>query len=137
MTSLPLPILDADNRAFWTGGAHGHLMISHCNACKHWLHPPVPVCRHCLSTDVTPQPHAGTGTVFSYTVNHQQWLPGQDVPYVLIIVELDDEPGLRFTTRLVGVDPDADVDWIGTRVRAVFEQVDDVWLPLFTPVEAR
>jgi uncharacterized OB-fold protein len=75
--------------------------------------------------------------VFSYTVNHQQWLPGQDVPYVLIIVELDDEPGLRFTTRLVGVDPDADVDWIGTRVRAVFEQVDDVWLPLFTPVEAR
>ena len=135
MTSLPLPALDPDNRAFWTGGEHGQLMISRCNACGHWLHPPVPVCRYCTSTDVEPKPHPGTGTVFSYTVNHQRWLPDQDVPYVLIIVELDDEPDLRFTTRLVGVDPADERDWIGTRVRVTFEQVDDVWLPVFTPVE--
>jgi uncharacterized OB-fold protein len=135
VTSLPLPTLDADNRAFWTGGEHGQLMISRCNACHHWLHPPVPVCRYCLSTDVAPAPAAGTGRVFSYTVNHQQWLPGQHVPYLLVIVELDDEPDLRLISRLVGVDATADVDWIGTRVRAVFEQVDDIWLPLFTPDE--
>jgi uncharacterized OB-fold protein len=133
VTSLPLPMLDHDNRAFWTGGEHGRLMISHCNACDHWLHPPVPVCRYCLSTDVAPRPAAGTGRVFSYTVNHQQWLPGQQVPYVLVIVELDDEPDLRLISRLVGVDANADVDWIGTPVRAVFEQVQDVWLPVFTP----
>jgi len=134
VTSLPLPVLDEDNREFWTAGERGQLMISHCTGCDRWLHPPVPVCRHCLSTAVAPRAALGTGTVFSYTVNHQRWLPDQDVPYVLIIVELDDEPDLRLITRLVGVDPHADTDWIGTRVQAVFEQVDDVWLPLFTPV---
>lgn len=136
MTSVPLPALDPDNRAFWTGGEHGRLMISHCNACRHWLYPPVPVCRHCTSMDVAPKEHPGTGTVFSYTVNHHRWLPDQDVPYVLIIVELDGEPDLRFTTRLVGVDPHDDRDWIDTRVRAVFEQIQDVWLPVFTPDNA-
>jgi uncharacterized protein len=134
VTSSPLPALDPDNRAFWTGGARGQLMISHCSSCGHWLHPPVPVCRFCLSMDVAPRPHPGTGTVFSYTVNHQRWLPDQQVPYVLVIVELDDEPDLRLLSRLVGVDPHADTDWIGSRVRVTFEHVADVWLPLFTPV---
>jgi uncharacterized OB-fold protein len=37
------------------------------------------------------------------------------------------------TTNLVGVEPE-DVQ-IGMPVRVVFELVEDVWLPLFTPVD--
>jgi uncharacterized protein len=40
-------------------------------------------------------------------------------------------PGLRVTTRLVDVDPE--VVTAGIRVAVCFEQVEDVWLPLFHP----
>lgn len=130
--SLPLPALDAENRAFWTGGEHGQLLVTRCTDCRRWLHPPVPVCRFCLSIAVEAEPVSGLGEILTYTVNRQQWVPDLEVPYVLAYVQLDDDPGLRVSTRLVGVKPE-DVR-IGLRVTVVFEQVDDVWLPLFTPV---
>jgi len=65
----------------------------------------------------------------TFTVNHHAWFPGQQVPYVLAIVELEEQPGLRLTTRLVGLEPEE--VRIGLPVRVRFEQVEDVWLPLF------
>ena len=65
----------------------------------------------------------------TYTVNRQQWLASLPPPYVIAVVGLDDDPELRMTTRLVGVDADEAV--IGMRVQVTFEQADDVWLPLF------
>ena len=126
----PRPELNADNRAFWTGGADGRLLVTRCSACGLWLHPPRPVCRRCHSTDVRPEAVSGAGEVVTYTVNRQPWLPDLEVPYVLAIVELGEQPRLRMTTRLVDVDIDA--VHIGMRVRVVFEHVEDVWLPLFT-----
>ena len=52
----PLPALDPGNTPFWTGGSTEQLLICRCGSCRRWLHPPVPVCRFCLSADVTPQP---------------------------------------------------------------------------------
>ncbi|WP_332880671.1 Zn-ribbon domain-containing OB-fold protein [Streptomyces sp. NBC_00564] len=128
---LPLPDAQFESLAFWTGGERGELLIHRCGECGLWLHPPKPVCRRCMSRAVTPQPVSGEGTVYSYTVNRQQWMPDMEVPYVLAVVELAEDPGLRLTTRLTGVDP-SDVR-IGLPVRVVFEQVEEIWLPLFTP----
>lgn len=125
----PLPALDAENTPFWTGGRNGELLIGRCGSCRRWLHPPVPICRFCLSTDVAPEPASGTGVVLSFTVNRQPWLPMLPPPYVIAVIALDDDPELRLTTRLVDVDPEDVV--IGARVRVKFEQADDVWLPLF------
>jgi uncharacterized protein len=74
---------------------------------------------------------SGFGTVYSYTVNYQPWIPDVPVPYTLAIVELDEDYGLRVSTRLTGVEP-GDVR-IGLRVKVVFEHNEDVWLPCFTP----
>ncbi len=126
----PLPALDPGNTPFWTGGADGLLLISRCGACRRWLHPPVPVCRFCLSTDIAPEPSSGRGTVLTYTVNRKQWLPTLPPPYVIAVVGLDDDPELRVTTRLVDVAPE-EVS-IGMRVAVRFEHAGDVWLPLFT-----
>ena len=133
MASFPLPEVGFENEAFWTGGASGELRIHRCRACRLWLHPPQPVCRACYSTDVGPETAAGTGTVVTFTVNRQPWLPGLEVPYVVAIVELDEQPGLRVVTRLVDVDPDT--VRIGLRVAVRFEAIEDVWLPLFAPAE--
>ncbi|MFI5042327.1 MAG: zinc ribbon domain-containing protein [Acidimicrobiales bacterium] len=35
-----LPTLTDHNRAFWTGGATGELLIQRCGACRRWMHPP-------------------------------------------------------------------------------------------------
>jgi hypothetical protein len=72
----------------------------------------------------------GRGTVASFTVNHQDW--GLiEPPYVIAIVELVEQPGLRLTTNLVNIEPDAVA--CGMAVQVHFEQVDDVWFPLFEP----
>lgn len=76
-----------------------------------------------------PRAVSGRGTVLTYTVNHQPWRADLKDPYVVAIVELADQQGLRFVTNIVGTPP-TEVH-IGMPVRVCFEQVEDVWLPLF------
>jgi hypothetical protein len=126
-----LPQLGEHNRHFWTGGAGGELRFLRCRACRHWVHPPAPICPACLSRELAVEAASGRGTVATFTVNHQPWIPGFDPPYVIAIVELPEQEGLRLTTNLVGCAPEA--VRIGMPVRVVFEPYDDVWIPLFEP----
>lgn len=129
----PRPFLDADNAAFWAGGADGALMIHRCRSCRTWFQPPAPVCRNCQSLDVGPERASGRGTVATWTVNVQQWIPGTG-PYVIAWVELAEQPGLRLTTNLVDVESEDVVR--DMPVEVVFEPHPDgdVWYPLFRPV---
>jgi uncharacterized OB-fold protein len=127
-----LPALTPDNAAFWQGGAQGMLRMHHCAACARFFHPPAPGCPRCGSTDVGPRPVSGRGAVATYTVNHQVWTPELADPYVVAIIELVEQPGLRFVSNVVGCAP-AQVH-IGMAVQVCFEQHDDVWIPLFQPV---
>ena len=127
----PLPLLTNENRHFWTGGADGKLLILRCAACGWYLHPPAPICPQCLSSELAPQAVSGSGTVATFTINHQPWQPGVKLPYVVAIVELGEQKALRLTTNIINCPVDA--VHIGQRVRVVFEQHEDVWLPLFEP----
>ena len=131
-TSRVLPRLDSDNRFFWTSGADGQLRLLRCRECAAFVHPPRPVCRHCLSEKVRPEVVPGTGTIDTFTVNHQQWRPGLEVPYVIARVAIDGAPGVYLTTNIVGCPADA-VD-AGDRVRVTFEQHGEVYLPLFEKI---
>lgn len=128
-----LPRLEPETAFFWTSGADGRLRFLRCAACRRFHHPPGPVCPWCLATDVAPEPVSGRGTVHAYTVNHQQWLPGAE-PYAIGLVTIDDQPDIRLTTNLVGVEPDGLM--VGLPVTVRFEQVDDVWLPVFEPARS-
>ena len=46
-------------------------------------------------------------------------------------VELDEQPGLRLSTEIVNIDPEA--VFIGMSVKVVFEQQEEIYLPLFEP----
>lgn len=128
----PLPRLDNDNRAFWTGGAAGELRLTRCGDCASFVHPPRPVCRNCLSENVAPETVAGTGVIDTFTVNYQKWHPKMEVPFVIARVAIDGAPGVYLTTNIVGC-PVEEVD-IGDRVRVTFERQDDVYLPLFEKI---
>lgn len=133
MASRPLPRLDSDNRAFWTGGAEGELRLHKCSDCGEFTHPPRPVCRHCLSENVAPEAVAGTGSIDTYTVCHQKWHPAMEVPCIIARVAVDGAPGVYLTTNIVGCAVD-DVEF-GDRVKVTFEQQEDVFLPLFKKVQ--
>lgn len=124
--------LDADNRAFWTGGERGELLIARCGDCLGFIHPPRAICRHCQSENVAPFAVAGTGTVDTCTVNHQAWAKDMEVPFVIARVRLDDAPGVFLTTNIVNCPVEA-VD-IDDPVRVVFEEQDGLWYPLFEKV---
>jgi hypothetical protein len=80
---------------------------------------------------VDPEAVSGRATVASFTVNHQVWEPGLEVPYVMALVELDEQADVRLVTNIVNCDPGA--VRIGLPVRVTFEASEGVWIPLFEP----
>ena len=134
MTDKPfrlLPKITSENEFFWTAGASGELRFLRCRSCGYYLHPPAPICGRCLSRDVSPQTVSGRGTVYSFTINHQRWNPTVPTPYVIGLVQLDEQDDLRLTTNIVNCEPDAVS--VGMRVRVTFDHDGDVYLPLFEP----
>ena len=130
----PQPRLDADNRAFWTGGADGELRLLRCRDCATFIHPPRPVCRHCLSENVAPQVVAGhrrRSTRSRSTIRNGT--RRSKCPSVIARVAIDGAPGVFLTTNIVGCPVDA-VD-IGDRVRVNFEQQGEIYFPLFEKVD--
>ncbi len=125
----PIPAITDETRAFWTGGADGRLMISRCADCGYLTHPPVPRCPICLSENVAPSPVSGRGTVYSFTINRQQWTPELEVPYVIAVVALAEQSSVRLLTNIVGC-PVEDVT-IGMPVEVEFTDRGEVQLPVF------
>jgi uncharacterized OB-fold protein len=130
-----LPRLDHSNREFWTGGAVGALRFWRCQSCGFYIHPPQPICPIDHSKHLVVETVSGRATLATYSVNYQNWMPGPDLPYVVAIVEIVEQPSLRLTTNLVHCALD-DIE-IGMPLRVTFEHhadpEGDVYLPLFEP----
>ncbi|HVT77101.1 MAG TPA: OB-fold domain-containing protein [Acidimicrobiales bacterium] len=125
-----LPRLDDHNRFFWTSGADGKLRFLRCNDCGYYIHPPLPQCPRCASKDITPSVVTGRGVVHSVTLPHQPW-DGSTEPWSIVLVELDEQEGLRLTSNMVNC-ANENVR-IGMPVHVVFQQYDDVFIPVFEP----
>jgi hypothetical protein len=79
---------------------------------------------------------SGTGTVFTYTVNHQPFNPAVPVPYVIAIVQLDEQADLRIASNIVDCDPDSVYVGLPVEVRFERHEVDNdaVFVPVFAPL---
>jgi uncharacterized OB-fold protein len=130
-----LPKIDEGNRFFWTSGGDGRLRFLRCQNCGYYIHPPLPLCPRCHSKRLEPEAVSGRATVATFSINYQPWMPGPELPYVVAIVEIEEQPEMRLTTNIVNCAPDA--VRAGLAVRVVFEchpdEPDDVYLPLFEP----
>jgi uncharacterized OB-fold protein len=129
-----LPKLHEHNRAFWTGGGDGHLLIDQCTQCSLWVSPPAADCPDC-GGGLVARPVSGHGTVFTYTVNYQPFNPSVPVPYVIAIVELAEQPDLRIASNIVDCEPDS--VYVGLPVEVRFERHeidgDTIFVPVFAP----
>lgn len=127
-----LPTLNERNRFFWQSGKDGCLRFTQCKNCEHYIHPSAPICPKCRSRDVAPAAVSGSGEVATFTINRQAWQAGLEHPFVVALVELVEQPGLRLTTNIVNCQ--VDEVHIGMSVRVLFDHREDVWLPLFEPI---
>ncbi|MDE2302644.1 MAG: OB-fold domain-containing protein [Sphingomonadales bacterium] len=128
-----LPLLEAETAFFWTSGEDAKLRIRHCRACGHWQHPPLARCPKCHGADLAPEPVSGRGRVTSFTVNHQAWTSDEVQAFVFAVIELAEQKELYLFSNVLAA-PEA--MHIGMEVAVRFERHEDVWLPLFVPVEA-
>lgn len=124
----PLPEPSPIDAPYWGSGANGVLRMQTCGACGHVQFPPGRRCAPCGSPDLAWTPLSGTGRVWSWLRFHKPYFPGILVPYIVLRVQLDEGPFLM--TNLVDCgDREPAID---DRVRVVFQQAGDIWLPQFT-----
>lgn len=115
---------------FWNAVERGELTFQRCSSCGQANFDPTPNCRWCLSTDLTWETSAGTGTIESWTVVWRAPLQTFEVPYAPALVRLDE--GYRMIAQLVHCDTEA--IRTGLRVRATFPRPDSgVTIPCFQP----
>lgn len=105
------------------------LLIEHCGACDRWVHPATGTCPDCAAPLVA-RPVCGRGTVFTYTVNHHPFNPDIPIPYVIALIELAEQQGLRVAANIVDCEPDSVS--CGMPVDARFDQPDK---PVFVPAK--
>jgi uncharacterized OB-fold protein len=134
-TGRPLPVADARSAPYWAGAARHELVLPRCGACGQLAFPPDVVCPHCRSAspEFVFEPVAGGGTIRSWTVVHDSFLPGfaDDLPFVLVDVALDAPGDLRMIGRLL--DGPGVALHLGDRVSVAFEELGDaVCVPAFT-----
>jgi uncharacterized OB-fold protein len=105
----PVPAPGPLTKFFWDAIAEGRLDILRCDDCGHYVHYPRPICDRCQSTNLSPATVSGRGTIYSYTVVMQAFHPYfvDRLPYVLAVIELEEEPGLKVTTSIIGCDESA------------------------------
>lgn len=102
----PIPLPDPDSAPFWDALKDGKLMLCRCDDTGKWIHPPLERSRF-TGGPVHFEEVSGDGTIFSYIVVRQPVVPGRNPPYVIGVVELAEQPGLRISA-IIAADP-ADV----------------------------
>ena len=126
---MPLPAITDDTRPFWDACRGGELVIQRCTGCHTFRHLPAPVCWQCRSFAHEWVRVSGRGTIFTHATVHRAFLPelAAHVPYTVVVVALDDAPGVRLVSNLVDGEPA-----IGLPVEVVFEEVSpEVTVPRF------
>ena len=140
-TAWLLPDLsDPTTAPFWEGCARGELLVQVCASCGLRRMPPRPMCPRCRSLETRWEQTSGRGRIWSFIVTHPPLLPAfaAVAPYNAIIVELEEDPLIRFAGNLVAsaegeineIDPTTIT--IGEPVQVVFHQIENVYLPRWT-----
>ncbi len=113
----PQPLPDVDTISFWQATSRGEIALCRCNDCRLWQHPPLERCLSCGGI-TSFEPISGNGEVFSFIKVNRASVPGftELLPYAIAMIELDEQPGLRMVSRLIGID--ANEVAIGQRVKA-------------------
>jgi uncharacterized protein len=125
---LSAPIPNPFTEPYWEACRQGRLIIRRCHSCDNAHHPPRPACPICWSDDVVWEEASGSGSLYSYSVVHENDLApfSAGLPYAVAVVELAEGP--RFMTTII--DSDIDDLRVGAPVAVTFVDRDGVSIPV-------
>jgi uncharacterized OB-fold protein len=132
VTPKPIPKPTPDTAPYWEGTARGELRVQRCNACERAYFYPRPYCPHCSSDDVSWITASGRGRLHTYLISHRP-APGfgDQVPYAIAVVELEEGP--RMMANIVGVENTPDALVLDMPLEVAFEERGDQSVPVFRP----
>lgn len=133
----PLPLPDDITSGYWEAAREGRLAVQYCPGCARYVHLPTGHCPCCDTGSLEWRTVSGRATLYSYTVVHDAPAPGfaDSLPYVVGVVELEEQDGLLVTTNLLDVDP-ADLR-IGLDLDVTFDELaPGTTVPQFRPRKA-
>jgi uncharacterized OB-fold protein len=118
----PVPIPTQADRPYWDTLRERKVVFSRCTACGSMTQRLPMVCTQCQGESFEWTQVSGRGTIYSYSVARQTWVPAfrDQLPYVVVAVAIFEQPSLVVTTNLVG-DYELDELTIGLPVVAEFE----------------
>lgn len=131
---MPVPAVGREALPWWQAAAAHRFLVQACGACGHRQLPPGPICRCCRAFDPGWAEVPGTGIVYTHTVVHRAMIPSlaARLPYVVVVVEMDEGGGARFVSNLVGDGPPE--PHVGMAVRVVWEDMGPgLAVPRFRP----
>ena len=129
-----IPVPDALTQPYWDGCKRRVLLVQRCQTCGRMRHRPAAGCHWCGGQGVDWVEVSGRGKIYTYTVVHRAFHPGfaDDLPYIVALVETEEDPSVRFHTRIVECDPSE--MFVGMDVDVVFrEERDEIILPYWRP----
>jgi len=130
--SKPLPLINERSRPFWNAAKDKILQLPQCKYCLHIRSQFEDFCPKCGSELFTWKTLSGNGIIWSNCIFYQKYFPEfeEDLPYGVIMVELDEGP--RLISNIIN-QGQAEIK-VGLRVKAYFEDVtDEITLIKFAP----
>jgi uncharacterized OB-fold protein len=126
---LSVPISNPFTETFWQACREDRLLVRRCHNCGNAHHPPRPACPICWSAEVVWEEVSGGGTLYSYSVIHENDLApfSAGLPYVVAVVELLEGPRLMTTI----IESDIDDLKVGAPVLVAFVDREGVTIPAF------
>jgi uncharacterized protein len=127
----PRPEPDEVSQFFWDGAREHRLLMQRCSHCSLYQYPPDIICVSCQSPELTVTEVSGRGTLYSYAVVDRAFHAGfvDRVPYVVGLIELEEQAGLRMLTNIVDTDPKE--LRVGLPLEVTFEDRAGTVLPQF------
>ncbi len=128
--AIPAPTPSALSQPFWDGCKRGELLYQRCDSCGRATHTPAFICSNCASESLRWERSSGRGTIYSWTTVWRPQMPAFEVPYVAIIVDV--EEGWQLLSNLIGCTVD-DAE-VGMPVEVEFHPITGGFsVPYFRP----
>ncbi len=106
--AFPYPVPEYGAEPYWEAANQQKLVMQKCSACGKFRWTPAPLCLQCGDDGYAWAEMSGRGRIVTWTVITHPIHPAavDKVPYVVVVIELDEQPGLRMVSNLVDVNPD-------------------------------
>ena len=135
-----MPVPNNETRPYWEGAKEGKLMLQRCQSCGYYNHPPVYLCGGCCDREarLAFEQVSGKGTIYTWYMCHDTSINGYEdkVPYPVILVEINEQPGLTLMSNLFNCEVGELGEGIevGAPVEVVFDKAsDDIYVPQWQP----